>query len=228
MKLKTNFAKSIFLVASITLLFSIAAGCSQNNQPATPNIPTEPNIPVEPNTPLPQPEPTTNFTGSAEEVLGQILEVLSEAEIHTPMPLPPTVINKEDAGHQLGLSEADFDRLIESVYYSQAAIATFAHQIILIEAVNSQAATEVKNLISSAGGFDPHKWICVFPEKALVIDSDNYVLLVASTAEVADEVLSIFETLAGITGSVKVFWEFADGDIPEGGGLLPGGPIILG
>ena len=108
-----------------------------------------------------------------------------------------------------------------------AAIATFAHQIVIIKAKDAGSATEIKTLISSDGGFDPHKWICVWPDKAIAVESGSYVLLAASTSEITDAALNAFKADAGTIGSVITFWEFSGdgGDIGAGGEpieLVPG------
>jgi hypothetical protein len=168
----------------------------------------------------------TNLTGSAEEVLEQVLSGITDAGIETPMPLPPTAVTADMSQFQIGLSEEGLNRLVESASFSVAAIGTFAHTIVIIQANDSASATEVKNLVSGDGGFDAHKWICVWPEKALAVESGSYVLLVASTNDIADAALNAFEAAAGGIGSVNVFWEFADGDGMTGdfggGGLLIG------
>jgi hypothetical protein len=164
----------------------------------------------------------SDLSGSSEDVLEQILSGIEETDVRTPMPLPPTALDGDMSQSQLGLSAADFNNLVESASFSMAAIATFAHQIFVIEAVDAVAALEIKNLISSDSGFDPHKWICVFPEKAIVVESGNYVLLVASTSDVVDAALSVFEAAAGNIGNVNTFWEFAD----DGTGDLGGGELI--
>ena len=166
----------------------------------------------------------TNLTGTAEDVLQLILDGIVEKGIETPMALPPLAPQPETAEHDIGLSEADFNRLVETASSSVAAIGTFAHQIVIIQAKNAAMAGEVKTLISGSSGYDAKKWVCVFPDVAIVIESGNYVLLAASTNEIVAAAISAFETAAGNTGTVVTFWDFASEDIDVdtgfGGGLI--------
>jgi hypothetical protein len=170
----------------------------------------------------------SNLSGTAEEVLVQLLSDIETAGVETPMPLPPTAVDAGMSQFLVGLSEGDFNRLVISSSYSMAAIATFAHQITVLQLKDSASATEAKDLISADGGFDPHKWICVWPEKVIAVNSGSYVLLVASTNDTVDATLNAFKAAAGSTGTVLTIFEFSgDGGDGFGGGLaiepLPGG-----
>ena len=152
----------------------------------------------------------SDLTGPPDEILSQLVEDISSAGVNMPMSLPPTEVTADMSQGIIGLSEGDFDKLVASASYNMAAIGTFAHQIIIVLANDNDAAAEVKKLVSSDGGYDPHKWICVFPEKAAAVESGSYVLLVASYAEVVDAAIEAFKNAAGSIGSVNEFWEFAD------------------
>ena len=170
----------------------------------------------------------SNLTGSAEDVLNQLLAELEKAGVKMPMALPPLAVVGDQSQYLIGLSEADFNRLVESAYSSQAAIATFAHQIIMIQAKDAAAAAEVKNLVSGKDGYDAMKWICVIPDSAVAIDSGVYVLIIASRNEVVDPVVEAFIAVAGNTGDAAKFFEHIDdgtGDIEIGGGMAPMLPI---
>ena len=169
----------------------------------------------------------TNLTGTAEDVLQLILDSIVEKGIETPMALPPLAPQPESAQHDIGLSEADFNRLVETASSSVAAIGTFAHQIVIIQAKNAAMAGEVKTLISGSGGYDAKKWICVFPDVAIVLESGSYVLLAASTNEIVAAAISAFETAAGNTGTVTTFWDFANEDIDVDAGFGGGGLITV-
>jgi len=164
----------------------------------------------------------TNLTGTAEEVLQQILDGIVEKGIVTPMALPPLTPSPESSQNDIGLSDADFNRLVETASSSVAAIGTFAHQIVIIQAKSAAMAVEVKTLISGAGGYDAQKWVCVFPDVGVAVDSGSYVLLAASTNEIVDAAVNVFEAAAGTTGTVVTFWDFAneniDPNVDFGGG----------
>ena len=167
----------------------------------------------------------TNLTGSAVDILGKLDESLKQTGIQMPMTLPPMEVQSDMAHNDVGLSSADFDRLVTSAASSLAAIGTFAHQIVLIQANDAAAASQIKNLISGAGGYDAQKWICVWPEKAVVVESGAYILLAAAHADVVDAAVEAFKNEAGSIGTVVTFYEHdGSADVPPAGGA----PITLG
>ena len=126
-----------------------------------------------------------------------------------PMSMPPAAVSAEESQNTIGLSEADFNKYVASAAHSLAAIGTFAHQIILIQGVDNKAAAQIKNLVSSDDGYNPKKWVCVYPDKGIVVDSGSYVLLVAASDEVADAAVEVFKNIAGSIGEVITFWNAA-------------------
>jgi len=143
------------------------------------------------------------------EILGKLVEELMGAGVNMPMSLPPTEVAADMSQNTIGLSEADFGRLVTSAAFNMAAIGTFAHQIIVIQAVDDRAALDVKRLVSGDNGYDAKKWICVYPDKAVAVEAGRYVLLVASYNEVVDAAVEYFRSAAGSIGEVNVFFEFA-------------------
>jgi hypothetical protein len=112
--------------------------------------------------------------------------------------------------NMIGLSEADFNKYAAAAAQSMAAIGTFAHQLIIIQGVDDKAAAQIKSLVSGDNGYNPKKWVCVFPQRAVAVDSGSYVLLVAASGEVADAAVEIFRNIAGSAGDVITFWDFAE------------------
>ena len=147
------------------------------------------------------------LSGTTEEILAKLVEDLQNAGAEMPMAFPPTAVPAGDSQFAIGLSETDFEKYVASAAQSLAAIGTFAHQIVLIEGVDTAAAGQIKKLVSSDGGYDAQKWICVFPEKVIAVESGAYVLLVASYREVADKAVEIFEATVGSIGEVVTFWD---------------------
>jgi len=164
----------------------------------------------------------SNLEGSALDVLSNLLDALGDAGVDMPMALPPSEVPLDISHNTIGLSEDEFGRLVKSAYYSLAAIGTFAHQLAVIQANDVRAAGEVKRLITGSNGFDPHKWVCVWPETACAVDSGEYVLLIAAKKEVADAAIDAFRAAAGTVGEVITFWEH-EGD--DGGGAGIGGAM---
>ena len=161
---------------------------------------------------------SSNLTGSALDILSKLDEDLKQTGIEMPMTLPPLEVTSDMSQNDIGLSSSDFDRLVVSAASSLAAIGTFAHQIVIIQANDASAATEIKNLISGPNGYDSQKWICVWPEKVSTVESGAYVLLAAARADVVAAALTAFESEAGSVGSVVTFFEHEGGsDAPIGG-----------
>ena len=150
----------------------------------------------------------SNLTGTPEEILGKLIDDLMNSGVEMPMSVPPMEVAADMSQNTVGLSEADFDRYVADSSYTMAAIGTFAHQIIVIQAVDDGAAGEVKRIVAGDNGYDAKKWICVFPEKAVAVESGCYVLLIASSAEVVDAAVEAFRAAAGSIGDVNTFWEF--------------------
>ena len=192
------------------------------NTPAPPaetggggNTPAPPTETGGGNTPTPPAETgggggsSGGLSGSPVDILAKLVDDITNAGVHMPMSLPPSEVAPDLSQNTIGLSEADFGRLVVSAAYNMAAIGTFAHQMIMIQANDDKAAVDVKKLVSGDGGYDAAKWICVFPEKAIAVESGSYVLIVASYAEVADAAVEAFRAAAGSIGDVNTFYEFA-------------------
>ena len=152
----------------------------------------------------------TGLAGTPEEILVSLLESLADSGIETPMSMPPIPVTAEQSQNTIGLSEADFERYVASAAQSMAAIGTFAHQVIIIQGVDDNAAGQIKALVSGKDGYDSQKWICVFPEKTVAIDSGPYVLLVAAKRAVADAAVEFFKAAGGSVGEAVTFWEFME------------------
>jgi hypothetical protein len=167
------------------------------------------------------PSGADTLTGSPEEILAQLKETTA---LELPMSLDSEV-TAENAQNALGLTEAQFGEHVNSAYESQAAISTFAQSTVLVKCKSVSAATEVKKLV--AGGFDSKKWVCVFPDQSLVVESGSYVLLAVGTAEETNALAEAFKTISGgNTGSPDVFFAFdraSDSDPDNGPDAGDGG-----
>ena len=149
------------------------------------------------------------LSGTPKEILEKLIEDIAAAGIETPMCVPPMPVAPDMSQNTIGLPEEDFNRYVSDCAYTMAAIGTFAHQVIVIEASGEQAAAEIKRIAAGDNGYDAKKWICVFPEKAVAVESGVYVLIIASTADVVDAAVEAFVAAAGSAGAVDTFWEFA-------------------
>ena len=156
----------------------------------------------------------SKLSGESADILNELVEktgAVVEASgefMYMSMTLEVTA---ENSGFIIGISEADFDEYIQSAASSMAAIGSQAHQIIIIKAKDAACASQIKKLIAGkvAGidGYDPMKWICVWPERVVAVESGSYVLLAASRNDIADAALTAFEEMAGAVGEADVFFE---------------------
>ena len=153
----------------------------------------------------------SSLSGTSVEVLGSLVDELIAAGVEMPMALPPMDVMPELSQNTVGLSESDFGRLAVSAASSLAAIGTFAHQIVIIQAKDAAAAKEIKGIVSGEGGYDPQKWICVWPERAIAVESGAYVLIAACHVDVVEAAIEAFRNAAGSIGEVTIFWEFSIG-----------------
>jgi hypothetical protein len=147
----------------------------------------------------------SKLTGSADDILTKVwtatATTLGEGKTPAVESIPVTA---ENSPGYLGLSAADFTTYVESAAASNALITTSAHEVAVIKVKNASDAAKVKGLV--AAGFDAKKWICVMPDKAAVVESGPYVLLVASSAATADAVIAAFKDAAGTAGEVNTFF----------------------
>ena len=220
MKMKVKKVSVILIVVMVVSLLAACAG--QGTGSTTPGGDT--GTSGTPGTGSGSSGTSTNLTGSALDILTKLDEDLKQTGIEMPMTLPPLEVSADMSQNDIGLSSADFNRLVTSAASSLAAIGTFAHQIVIIEANSAAAATEAKNLISGSSGYDAQKWICVWPDKVIVVESGQYLLLAAANADVVDAAVEAFKAEAGTIGSVVTFFEHEGGlEAPAGGE-----PIQLG
>ncbi|GHU96480.1 hypothetical protein FACS1894208_11150 [Clostridia bacterium] len=189
----------LIIIAALTLSLTACTSSSDGG----PNTASPP--PVSP-TPTPAP-PQDTLKGTTAEILEKIIADANKAlgeDSAMPMSFTSEVTEETSEGN-LGLTSDQFKSKVKSASVSTAAIGSFAHEIALVQCANAEDAAEVKGLI--AKGFDSGKWICVFPDRSVVIDSVSYVLLVAAKDANIDAVVKAFTDEAGDNaGKLDVFY----------------------
>ena len=159
---------------------------------------------------LPGSEPdSSDSSNTPKGILDKLTTDLPAVGVTLPMSMPSTAISLSELQYAAGLSEADFESHVTAVWHSMAGISTIAHQIIVYQCNDEDAAKAVKSIVSSEGGYDPEKWVCVFPQTVVVVEAGTFVLLVASRREIADATVELFGDYFGDIGEANVFWEFA-------------------
>ncbi|MCL2045079.1 MAG: hypothetical protein FWG88_01675 [Oscillospiraceae bacterium] len=198
---------------------TIDEGADDDESSSQESIPNEsPSTDEDENEVSTEPGDNTNSTENGNEeietaadMLAYIIDEIKAAEVWMPMSMPISSAPLSERHNAIGLSDADYEQYVITDAHSMAGITTQAHQIIVFQCVDAAAATQVKTLVSSSGGYDPEKWICVYPEKVVAIEAGVYVLLVASYVDVAELAVEIFCELLSDAGDAVVFWEHAAG-----------------
>jgi hypothetical protein len=167
----------------------------------------------------------SKLDGAPEDILNQIIEEAGKA-LTDERPMPMSYVSEvtaETSQNAIGLSAADFDKYVTSASVATALIGSFAHEISLIQAKDAASVADIKKLITSDGGYNSMKWICVSPEQSCVIESGRYVLLAASRVDVVDAVVAAFTEAAGSVGERDIFFTSekgaAEGGMAVGGGM---------
>ena len=112
---------------------------------------------------------------------------------------PITVENSEFAA---GIPPADFSELVTAAFQSKAGMITSAQTTVLIQAKDPTAAAKVSQLV--AAGFDSGQWICVMPERSLVVTAGSYVLLAVGMKNGTQALVDAFKKLSHNTASDPV------------------------
>jgi len=144
------------------------------------------------------------LTGSSSDVMTQLRAEIAAALPANDVPKTEEVALTADMATQVGLTAAQFTDLVVDGTISRAMIMTVPHEMVVIQAKDASAATQLKAAI--AAKYDPKKWICVFPEQASVVESGQYVLLVAGTKTYAMAATDSFAKLAGSVGTINTFF----------------------
>lgn len=142
----------------------------------------------------PASEAAPKLEGSLEEIMDKVLAGVPEGEL--PMMLPAdetnkyTVLDAESSVYFTGVEASEYTEAIAA----DAAMSAIAHSVCLLRAESSAAAeTLAENVKTNA---NPRKWICVEAEKVIVDRIDDVVILIMTSADLADKLDANFQALA--------------------------------
>lgn len=174
------------------------------SEPVTTKPSTNKPTTTDPQKPKPEQKPTEAFSGDLSSILNNIIE---KGGLKDDMPgSMDTVLTADNIEGYLGLSGEDYKNNVSQAMVQEAMIISQAHMISLIKAKDANAASNVKNLIAKK--FNPRRWVCVQPQKCVLIKSGSYVLFVASFEEVTDGAVKGFKNIAGATAdNANVFFK---------------------
>mgnify|MGYP002580360864 CR=1 FL=1 len=125
--------------------------------------------------------------GSLEELIDRLYEGIPEDE--RPMAFTSEV-TEENSVYELGVERGEYVQA-----YTSGGMRGMAHQVSLVRAESPEQARQLAETIEENA--KPDKWICVGAEKTVVDRIGDVVLLVMSSADLADAVHENFKALAG-------------------------------
>lgn len=104
---------------------------------------------------------------------------------------------------------------------ADALIGAIPHSVVLVRVPVDKAAEVAETMRNNA---DPNKWICVSAEKTVVAQSGGTILLVLSSGETANAILTNFKALYGETPSSE---ELALPDPQDGDMDIPPAEVVV-
>ena len=129
----------------------------------------------------------TGSDGSDEMALDEIVEAL-----YKDVDVPAYEIIPLDKTNFEGFAFTPYSEDYQAVA-ADALVNITAHSVVVIKTDKSNGLDLATEIASKA---DPNKWLCVGSEVVDVAYTDNYVVLIMSYQDIADEILDNFKTLA--------------------------------
>ena len=126
-------------------------------------------------------------TMTAEEILNGLYEGAGEDEL--PMGLMTMPAEGEMFAYFLFVPEIEG----AEAWVSEPGVSSIAHSVAVLRLPEDADAEAVRDEIEA--NMDPNKWLCVTAEKAEVICHGQTILLVMSSADLADLVIKNFDAL---------------------------------
>jgi len=196
---------AVILVIAATALICCGCSVSSNNDDTSPQVGAGTEVSGEAGAGGSADEEESGGAGAAFE--GTAAELL-QSVIGGAGALPEVVIDPvtaENAPAVLGLLADDFASYIKdaAVAANEAGEAAFQAAVVLCRYTDD--ASMIDGLIRE--GFDPGKWVYVFPDRALTSVSGAYILLAAGSDAETAELAAAFKTTAGGFAQTTVFYE---------------------
>ena len=155
--------KKLSLVLVCTLLLALFAGCGASSSSSA--------------------AAGGNIPGTLEEIMEKLYEGIDENNM--PM-VANTELTADNAESFVGVPASDFKEGLSS----DAMINAVAHSVCLLRAEDAAAAEELAKAVEENA--DPRKWICVEAESKIVDFSGDTVILIMTSADLAEQLHSGF------------------------------------
>ena len=141
------------------------------------------------------------FTGTADELLQSII---SESDAKLPK-VYIDAITAENAPAALGLLADDFASFISEGAAATVESDAVAFQAAVVLCRYDEDAVMIDELIRE--GFDPGKWVYVFPDRSLTAVSGPYILLAAGSEAETQALADAFKNSLGNSTIINIFYE---------------------
>lgn len=143
-------------------------------------------------------EETPNVTTSAISNTMTNMVAKAGAEVNAPM---QEAIPAEVSSGFIGLETDEFNTYVEESVVYESMMGVFPQSICIVKINDASKVAELKQKIFNNS--DTRKWICVSAEKAVVVDSGNYIMLAMGTKDICDKLVTAFsEEMGGNLGEV--------------------------
>ena len=190
------YRQAVLLTIVVIVSGLLFSGCGSNTETGTETASDQVEAVSEESVPAGDP-----YTGTAAELLGSIINdvdsILPKVSIEA--------ITPENAPATLGLLADDFASFISEGTVALSDSDSVAFQAAVVQCRYADDAGLIEELIQE--GFDPGKWVYVFPDRALTAVYGSFLLLAVGSEAETQALADAFEKNAGGLTSTRAFYE---------------------
>ena len=130
---------------------------------------------------------TTNVEGKLEDLMTKVYEDIPEEE--RPMMLMNVEVNEENVEYYLGTTDIEYEEALAS----ESGVGSIPHSVVLVRVKENADINAIKTKIKDS--VNPRKWVCVEAEKVVVENRGNLIILIMSSSDNVDKLLTGFNNL---------------------------------
>ena len=130
---------------------------------------------------------TTNVEGKLEDLMTKVYEDIPEEE--RPMMLMNVEVNEENVEYYLGTTDIAYEEALAS----ESGVGSIPHSVVLVRVKENADIKAIKTKIKDS--VNPRKWVCVEAEKVVVENRGNLIILIMSSSDNVDKLLTGFNNL---------------------------------
>lgn len=130
---------------------------------------------------------TTNVEGKLEDLMTKVYEDIPEEE--RPMMLMNVGVNEENVEYYLGTTDIEYEEALAS----ESGVGSIPHSVVLVRVKENADINAIKTKIKDS--VNPRKWVCVEAEKVVVENRGNLIILIMSSSDNVDKLLTGFNNL---------------------------------